>query len=64
MALEFKIPSLTSLDKAKDIKETILTSEPDARVDIDIESQTVTVEAKASEATIKQLITAAGYPIS
>lgn len=64
MALELKIPSLDSSDAAKNIKETILTSEPDARVDVNLEQKIVMVEAKASEETIRQLVTAAGYKIA
>ncbi|HEY9698562.1 MAG TPA: heavy metal transport/detoxification protein [Trichocoleus sp.] len=64
MALELKVPTMDSSEAAKYIKETILTSEPDARVDIDLEQKMIMVEAKASEATIRQLITAAGYKIA
>lgn len=63
MALKFTIPSLTNADAAKYVKESILTSEPDARVDINLEEKTVMIESKASEETIKQLITATGHTI-
>jgi len=63
MALKLSIPTLNSPEAARTIQETILTAEPDARVQVDLESKTVTVEAKASEETFKQLIEAAGYPI-
>lgn len=63
MALKLNVPSMTSADAAKYIKESILTSEPDARVDINLEEKTVQVESKASEETIKQLITATGHTI-
>lgn len=63
MALKLKVPTLNSPEAAKNIKETILTSEPDARVDVDLDSKTVTVEAKASEETFKQLIEASGHKI-
>ncbi len=64
MALKLKVPNLNTPEQAEDIKETILTAEPDAKVDIDLDQKTVTVEAKASEETFKQAITAAGYEIS
>jgi copper chaperone len=63
MALKLNIPTLDSPEAAKNIKETILTAEPDAKVDVDIDSKTVTVEAKASEETFKQLIEATGHRI-
>lgn len=64
MALKLHIPTLDNPAIAQEIKETILTAEPDAKVDIDVANKTVTVEAKASEETFKQLITAAGYPVT
>lgn len=64
MALKLHVPTLETAEDAQEIKETILTHEPDAKVDIDVEQKVVTVEAKASEETFKQVITAAGYEIS
>jgi copper chaperone len=64
MALKLSVPTLTSPEAAQALKETILTSEPEARVDVDAETKTVTVEGKASEETFKQLITAAGHKIA
>ncbi len=63
MTLKLKVPSLNSPEAAQDLKETILTSEPTALVEVDAEAKTVTVESKASEETFKQLITAAGHTI-
>ncbi len=64
MALKLHIPTLDNSAIAKEIKETILTTEPDAKVDIDVANKTVTIEAKASEETFKQLITATGHPVT
>lgn len=64
MALKLNVPTLDSPEAAKALKETILTSEPDARVEVDEAAKTVTVESKASEETFKQLIVAAGHKIS
>ena len=64
MALKLHVPTLDSPAIAKEIKETILTTEPDAKVDIDVANKTVTIEAKASEETFKQLITAAGHEVT
>jgi copper chaperone len=63
MALKLMVPTLDSAEKAQTLKETILTTEPDARVDIDLDRTTVTIEGKASEETFKQLIEAAGHEI-
>ncbi|NDJ18642.1 heavy metal transport/detoxification protein [Myxacorys almedinensis] len=64
MALKLHVPTLNSSEDAENIKQTILTHEPDARVEIDIPEKMVTIDAKASEETFKQVVTAAGYKIS
>lgn len=63
MALKLSVPTIDSPESANALRETILTSEPDARVEVDVETRTVTVESKASEETFKELITAAGHTI-
>lgn len=63
MALKLSVPSLTP-ESVKNLKDTILTSEPEASVDIDVESKTVTIASKASEETFRQLITATGHTVS
>ncbi len=64
MALKLHVPTLDNSAIAKAIKETILTAEPNAKVDTDAEQETVTIEAQASEETFKQLITASGYKVT
>ncbi len=59
LALKLTVPTLNSPEAAQKLKETILTSEPDARVEVDPNTKTVTVEFQASETTFKQLIVAA-----
>jgi copper chaperone len=63
MALKLHVPSLNNPEAAEDLKETILTSEPEAKVEVDVDAKTVTVESTASEATFKQLIVAAGHTV-
>lgn len=68
MALKMKVSNITG-DKCVDtITESIHTMMPDARVDVDVQAKTVTVEPTASESiaseeSIKQVIVAAGYHI-
>lgn len=62
--MEFYVPTLNSSEAADDLKETILTSEPDAQVEVDSQSKKVTVESEASAETFKQLIVAAGHRIA
>jgi copper chaperone len=61
--LEFHIPTLNSKEAAQELKDTIITSEPNAKVEIDSDSKKISIESKASEETFKQLIVAAGHKI-
>lgn len=61
--MQFNVPTIDGADAAKKLKETILTSEPEAKVEIDSDAKVVTVNSKASAETFKQLIVAAGHKI-
>lgn len=61
MTLKLIVLTLKTAAEGDAIRETILTAEPDATIDIDVDSQLVTVEGLASEETFKQLIEAAGH---
>ncbi|HIK16771.1 MAG TPA: heavy metal transport/detoxification protein [Leptolyngbyaceae cyanobacterium M33_DOE_097] len=63
MALKLYVPTLDDADKANYIRETILTSEPDAKIDTDLSTRVITIEAKASDETFKQLIEATGHQV-
>jgi copper chaperone len=63
MALKLKVPNIKCSDCRGTITEAITTMEPDAKVDVDVDAKTVTVESAASEESIKQSIVAAGYTI-
>ena len=64
MSLKFNVSTLDSPEAGNQLKETILTSEPDAKVEVDSQSKTVTIESQASEETFRQLIAATGHKIS
>ncbi|MGL5804007.1 MAG: heavy metal transport/detoxification protein [Xenococcaceae cyanobacterium] len=61
--LEFHIPTLNGKEAAKELKDTIITSEPNAKVEIDSDAKKISIESQASEETFKQLIVAAGHKI-
>lgn len=63
MSLKLKVTDIACDACAEKITESIHTMEPDAQVDVDVKSKTVTVESAASEESIKQVIVAAGYNI-
>ncbi|MEH2276220.1 MAG: heavy-metal-associated domain-containing protein [Nostoc sp.] len=63
MAIKLKVPDIKGDDCAKKITKSILTMESDAKVDVDVNAKTVTVDAAASEETIKQIVQSAGFTI-
>ena len=63
MTVKFQVSTLDDQAKADRLKELILISEPDAKIDIDTQSKVVTIDAKASEETFEELIVAAGHKI-
>lgn len=62
--MEFHVPTLDSKEKSTELKEVILTSEPNADINIDLDSQKIMIESEASAETFKQLIVATGHKIS
>lgn len=61
--LELKVPSMVCDGCIDTITKAIKTHEPNAEVNIDLDSKKVTVDTKASEESIKQVITAAGHEV-
>lgn len=64
MSLTFQVSTLGDQKSAQELKDLILTSEPEANVDVNPQAKTVTIDSAASEETFKQLITAAGHKIA
>ncbi|NEQ34474.1 MAG: copper chaperone [Leptolyngbya sp. SIO4C5] len=63
MKHQFKVPSL-SADSADKVKEIILTAEPKASVDLDLDQKVVMVETEASDESLRQLIVSAGHEVA
>ena len=62
--MQFNVPTMDSSEAANKLKETILTSEPNAKVEVDLDLKTVTINSEASEETFKELIVATGHKIN
>jgi len=45
------------------VKDAIISQEPTAKVEINLENKNVQVDTQVSEATIRQIITAAGHTV-
>ncbi|MDJ0556584.1 MAG: heavy-metal-associated domain-containing protein [Microcoleaceae cyanobacterium MO_207.B10] len=63
MAMQLKVPSIACGGCADTITKAIKTHESEADVQVDVENKLVTVDTKASEESIKQVITAAGHTV-
>ncbi|MDZ8186161.1 MAG: heavy-metal-associated domain-containing protein [Nostoc sp. ChiSLP02] len=63
MTIQLKVPNIKGNDCAKKITQSIQTMESDAKVDVNVDSKTVTVDTAASEESIKQIIQSAGFKI-
>ncbi|MFB2893372.1 heavy-metal-associated domain-containing protein [Aerosakkonemataceae cyanobacterium BLCC-F50] len=69
MSLKLNVPTLTNSQEAQKLTDAIATVDPTAKVEVDVESKTVTVDSSdsnkpvASEESIKQAITATGHSL-
>ena len=63
MAMQLKVSSIACSGCADTITKAIKNHESEADVQVDVEQKLVTVETKASEESIKQVITDAGHTV-
>jgi len=63
MAIQLKVPSIVCSGCADTITKAIKNYESQADVQVDVEQKIVTVKNKASEESIKQVITATGHTV-
>lgn len=63
MTINFKVPSMVCDGCVTTVKEAILTHEPNAKVDIDLNSKQVKVDTEASQESIEQVVTAVGHTV-
>lgn len=63
MTINLKVPSMVCDGCIDTVKDAIKTHEPEAKVEINLETKQVEVDTKASEASIRQIITAAGHTV-
>ncbi|MBD1915864.1 MULTISPECIES: heavy metal transport/detoxification protein [Cyanophyceae] len=64
MILVLQVPTLGDQESAQELKDLILTTEPEANIDINTQAKTVTIDSEASAETFKQLITASGHSVT
>ncbi|WP_026102602.1 heavy-metal-associated domain-containing protein [Pleurocapsa sp. PCC 7319] len=63
MTINLQVPSMVCDGCVTTVTEAITTHEPEAKVEINLDTKQVKVETNASEESIKQIITAAGHTV-
>ncbi|MGK7874524.1 MAG: heavy-metal-associated domain-containing protein [Xenococcaceae cyanobacterium] len=63
MTIQLKVPSIACEVCAETITKEIKNHQPEAKVEVDIETKMVTVETEASQESIKQMIEIAGHTV-
>ncbi len=61
--LELKVPSMVCEGCVDAVTKAIKTHEPNAKVNIDLDSKKVTVDTEASKESIEQVIVALGHEV-
>ena len=63
MALDLSVPSIQCEGCAETITKALKAQDGNAKVEVNVEKKTVSVDANMSESSIKQTITAAGHSV-
>ena len=59
--LKLKVPDMSCGHCAQAIERAVKSVDPQARVEVDLNGKTVTVETQAEERTITEVVRSAGY---
>jgi copper chaperone len=62
--IEFKVPAISCGHCVRSVNEAVHEIDPQAKVDVDLESKQVQVESTAGRAALAAALTEAGYPPS
>ena len=63
MNISLQVPSMVCDGCVSLVKDAIISQEPKAQVEINLDNKNVKVDTQASEAAIRQIITAAGHTV-
>ncbi|MDJ0635191.1 MAG: heavy-metal-associated domain-containing protein [Xenococcaceae cyanobacterium MO_188.B29] len=61
--IELKVPSMVCEGCVETVTKAIKTHEPDATVNVDLDSKQVNIDTQASVESIKQIIVATGHEV-
>ncbi len=64
MTLQFKVPNMACSACSDTITKAVIAIDPTASVQADPKTKLVKIETQASEAAVKDAVTAAGYQVA
>ncbi|MBD2041556.1 heavy-metal-associated domain-containing protein [Microcoleus sp. FACHB-672] len=64
MTLQLKVPKMACSACVKTIIKAVTAIDPAAKIDADTKTKQVNIETQQSEAAVKKVIAAAGYPVA
>lgn len=63
MTMTFNVPSITCQGCADTITEVLKTADPEAKVAVDVENKTVSVDSTMAESSARQAIISVGHEV-
>lgn len=63
MTISLQVPSMVCDGCVDVVKDAIISQEPTAQIEINLETKNVKVSTQASEASIREIIIAAGHTV-
>lgn len=60
--IEFKVPAISCGHCVRAVNEAVKAIDPQAKVDVEVDSKKVSVESTAARARLVEALTDAGYP--
>ena len=63
MALKLKVPTMACSGCADTISKAITTVDSNAKIEVDVEAKTVSLESEVAEESLKQALVATGHTV-
>jgi copper chaperone len=63
MTVTLKVPTMVCEACVETVSNAIITHEPQAKIDVNLDTKEVTVNTEASEESVRQMIVATGHEV-
>ncbi|MGF1538367.1 MAG: heavy-metal-associated domain-containing protein [Elainellaceae cyanobacterium] len=63
MAMTFNVPSITCQGCADTITEVLKAADPEAKIDVDVDKKTVSIDSGMAESSARQAIVSVGHEV-